>query len=88
MSKRQERIDRILAVEREYFAAVVAAELLAERLGVHPSFLTQHDLRSRDARNLRVHLEGTYVIRVCAEFESGDCGMHGRMPSAATHIHR
>ena len=33
--------------------------------------MPSHELRSRDARNLRSHLEGTYVIRLCAEFEAG-----------------
>ena len=59
MSQRQERIDRLVAVEREYLAAAAAADLLAERLGADPAFLAAHDLRSRDARNLRTHLEGT-----------------------------
>ena len=71
MNHRQDRIDRIVAVEREYLAASVAAELLQERLDADPAFLAEHDLRSRDARNLLAHLEGTYVIRLCAEFEAG-----------------
>ena len=71
MTQRQDRIDRIVAVEREYLAASLAAVLLLERLGADPAFLTEHELRSRDARNLRTNLEGTYVIRLCAEFEAG-----------------
>ena len=71
MSKRQDRIGRILAVEREYLAAAVALVLLAERLDADPAFLAKYDLRSRDARNLQANLEGTFVIRLCAEFESG-----------------
>lgn len=71
MSQRQARIDRIVAVERECLAASVASDLLHERLGADPAFLAPHELRSRDARNLRAHLEGTYVIRLCAEFEAG-----------------
>ena len=71
MSQRQERIGRTVAVEREYLAASVAADLLQERRGADPAFLAAHELRSRDARNLRAHLEGTYVIRLCAEFEAG-----------------
>ena len=39
MSQRQERIDRIVAVEREYLAASVAADVLEERLGADPAFL-------------------------------------------------
>ncbi len=53
MSQRQERIGRIVAVEREYLAASVAADLLQEQLGADPAFLASHELRSRDARNLR-----------------------------------
>ncbi len=71
MSQRQERIDRIVAVEREYQAASVAADLLQEQLDANPAFLATHELRSRDARHLRAHLEGTYVIRLGAEFEAG-----------------
>ena len=43
MSQRQERIDRIVAVEREDLAASVAADLLQERLGADPAFLAAHD---------------------------------------------
>ena len=38
MSQRQDRIDRIVAVEREYLAASVAADLLQARLGADPAF--------------------------------------------------
>ena len=71
MSQRQARIDRIVAVEREYWAAAVAVDLLQKQLDADPAFLSAQKLRSRDARSLRSHLEGTYVIRLCAEFEGG-----------------
>jgi len=61
MSQRQERMGRTVAVEREYLAASVAADLLQERLGADPAFFASHELRSRDARNLRAHREGTLL---------------------------
>jgi hypothetical protein len=61
MSQRQERIGRTVAVERQYLTAFVAADLLQERLGADPAFLASHELRSRDARNLRAHREGTLL---------------------------
>ncbi len=71
MRKRETRLDRMRAVEREYLAAAVATELLEERLRAEPTFLRSRKLRNRDARNLRGNLEGTFVIRLYAEFESG-----------------
>jgi hypothetical protein len=71
MNKRQERLDRIVAVKREYLTALVAVDLLDERLRTDPSYLNAFDLRNRDARTVRENLEVTYLIRVYAEFESG-----------------
>jgi hypothetical protein len=71
MSRRQDRLERIVAVEREYRVAEVAMELLEERLQTDPGFLKLHQLGRRDARNLRDNLEATFAIRLSAEFESG-----------------
>ena len=69
--KRQERMERIRAVEREHQAAVKAVELLAERLRADPAFGADDEWRFRDARNLRANLEATFLIRLFAEFEAG-----------------
>lgn len=71
MSKRQDRFDRFAAVLREFQTAIVAIGLLEERIRANPSFLSDYDLRPRDARNLANHLEATFLIRLYAEFESG-----------------
>lgn len=71
MSKRQDRLQRIRAVEREYLAATVAVDLLEEQLRANPAYLVPFELRNRDAGQLRANLEATFLIRVFAEFESG-----------------
>lgn len=71
MRKRDLRISRIRAVEREYRIAVIAAELLNQQLTSDPSFLDLDDLRFRDAAIHRQNLETTYCIRLFAEFETG-----------------
>lgn len=71
MMKRQERIERIVAVHREYLAAAAAMDLLEERLRSDPQFGVAGGWRSRDARKLRESLEATFLLRLCAEFESG-----------------
>jgi hypothetical protein len=71
MNKRDQRIERLRAVQRQYRAAVVALELLEKELRTNPSFLAAYDLRRRDATALRANLEATFFIRLFAEFESG-----------------
>lgn len=70
MKKRQERIERIKSVEREYQAAAVAAELLAEKLRSEPSFLAP-TLRARDGEVVRQSIETAFLIRLFAVFEAG-----------------
>jgi hypothetical protein len=69
--KRQDRIERIRAIEREYQAAAVAVDLLEEQLQADPALGRAGGWRLRDARNLRANLETTFLIRLFAEFESG-----------------
>ena len=69
--KRQVRIERIKAVEREYLAAKAAIRLLEQRLHSNPTFGLNSRWRSKDARNLRNNLEDTFLIRLYAEFEAG-----------------
>jgi hypothetical protein len=71
MIKRQECLDRIRGVEREFLAADAAVTLLEERLHADPLFGNSTRWRTRDASRLRDNLEATYLLRMFAEFESG-----------------
>jgi len=68
--KNDEWISRIKQVEREYRIARVAMERLIADYG-QDSAIIQDDLRFRDVRRAVDCLEGTYVIRLFAEFETG-----------------
>lgn len=71
MTRKQWRLDRIRAIEREYEVALAAAEELVERFNANPSLLDDQRLRFRDYRNFRDNLEPTYLVRMFAEFEAG-----------------
>jgi hypothetical protein len=61
---------RIKAVEREYSVVRLAVNKLLEMAQRDPGVL-QGDLRHRDVVHASQGLEGTYVIRLFAEFETG-----------------
>lgn len=61
---------RIKAVEREYSATQQATDRFQEVVHRDPTIL-QGDLRPRDIVHASKNLEGTYVIRLFAEFETG-----------------
>lgn len=61
---------RIKAVEREYVVARFAAEHLDQQARDNPEIL-RRTVRLRDIRMLTDRLEGTYILRVFAEFEQG-----------------
>lgn len=65
MKKNFYRFERIVAVEREFNAALVATKLLEDRLKVDPSFL-QPSLETRDSKALLRNIEATFVIRLFA----------------------
>lgn len=71
MRKRQQRIERICNVEREYLAARSAFGLLADSVRSNPSFGDTCGWSARDADSSSANLEATYLIRLFAEFESG-----------------
>jgi hypothetical protein len=71
MTRKQRRMERIRAVEREYLVALVAARGLDARFHADPSALVAERLEFADYRNFRDHLEATYLIRLFAEFEAG-----------------
>jgi hypothetical protein len=61
---------RIKAVEREYMTARLAVSRLDQHAKDNPAVLTS-DLRIRDIATSSARLEGTYIIRLFAEFETG-----------------
>jgi hypothetical protein len=71
MSRKQQRMGRIRAIEREYRVGLAAANGLDERFRADPSALDAEQLKFADYRNFRDNLEATYLIRLFAEFEAG-----------------
>lgn len=71
MNKRQERLERMNSIEREFQAASLAVTFLGMQLDTDPALLTRHKLRRRDFVQLRVNLSATYLVRLFAEFETG-----------------
>lgn len=69
--KRQERLERIRAVERELLAARYAAELLNVELFKNPALLAREKFKLPDFREFTKNLDGTYLVRLFAEFEAG-----------------
>lgn len=61
---------RIKAVEREYIAMRQAADRLLEAASADPTILLEN-LRHREIVRASRNLEGTYVVRLFAEFETG-----------------
>lgn len=68
--ERDEWPARIKAVEREYLSARLAFSRLIEEARRTPLVLGD-DLRVRDVSTASDLVEGTYVIRLFAEFETG-----------------
>lgn len=71
MIKRQQRIEWIAAVAREYLAAKSAADLLAAQLHADPNYGTTQGWDARDGAAFNENLESTYIVRLYAEFEAG-----------------
>ena len=63
-------LSQIKAVEREHQAVQLATDRLLENAGDDPSIL-EAGLSLRDILSASKKLEGTYVIRLFAEFETG-----------------
>src|SRR5215813_15352565 len=68
--ERDEWIRDIKAVEREYYAVRFAVVRTLEAIQHDPTLLPG-DLRLREVQRAAELLEGTYVLRLFAEFESG-----------------
>ena len=71
MIRRQQRIEWIAAVEKEYRAAKSAADLLATTLKDDPNYGETHGWEARYGVAFRANLESTYIVRLYAEFEAG-----------------
>ena len=71
MIKRQQRIEWIAAVAKEYLAAKSAAELLRDKLQTDPNYGTSQGWEARDGVAFKSNLESTYIVRLYAEFEAG-----------------
>lgn len=67
--ERNEWLDRIKAIEREYRVTRVAIDRLRVAAAADPTIL--HQVAVRDVRQASERLEGTYLIRLFAEFEAG-----------------
>jgi hypothetical protein len=70
MRRRDQWIEWIRSAEREGELVAVALVVLEDRLRQDPSVLRQHGLQRADLSAGTLNREGTYVIRVFAEFES------------------
>jgi hypothetical protein len=67
---RDEGFTRMKAVEREYAAMRQAAVQFLAKVRQDPTII-RSDAQTRDVERASERLEGTYVIRLFAEFESG-----------------
>ncbi|HWE35723.1 MAG TPA: hypothetical protein VG406_04060 [Isosphaeraceae bacterium] len=70
MTRRQWRLERLRAIEREYRVALAAAEGLDQLLRADPNALEGRGLKVKDRENYRTNLESTYLVRLFAEFEA------------------
>lgn len=70
MPLRHEWLARIKAVEREYIAVRQALDRFREAVRNDPTIL-RGDLRPREIVPASENAEGTYVIRIFAQFETG-----------------
>ena len=62
--------ERIKAVEREYWSTRIAVDRLSAQVTHDPGILGNGP-RPRDLESADENLEGTYLIRMFAEFETG-----------------
>jgi len=68
---RRKLFDWIQGVDGEYRVARLAVGRLREQAAEDPGALADQAVAFADIRACREHLEGTYTVRLFAEFESG-----------------
>src|SRR5438477_5339863 len=66
-----EWLERIKAVEREHAATRLAVDRLLSAAQHDPTVLPSEKIRVRDVRQASARLDGTFIIRLFAEFETG-----------------
>jgi hypothetical protein len=71
MIKRQQRLQRIANVAREFLAARTAADWLRSCQEADPSFGDQHGWEPKAGIDFCENMEATYIVRMYAEFEAG-----------------
>jgi hypothetical protein len=69
--KRQFRLERMRAIEREFRVARIAAGVFKDALRGDPGLLFGEQLEAADAAAFDSNLERTYLLRLFAEFEQG-----------------
>lgn len=70
VSKRDDKIEAMRTVQREFEVGDAAMACLQQRLQNEPDYLTRQRLRQQDMNRCRDRLEATYIIRLFAEFEA------------------
>ena len=70
MPRRHEWLSRIKAIEREYIAMRQAADYFLRVAREDPNILLER-LKHAEIARASENLEGTYIIRIFAEFEAG-----------------
>ena len=69
--KRDDWLSRIKSVEKEFHSMRLAANRLLGDVARDPTILTTSNVQPASCRHAADNLEGTYLIRLFAEFESG-----------------
>jgi hypothetical protein len=69
--RRDQRIERLHQVAREYTVLAWATRVLHERLVANPADLKERELKHKDFERAVQNLSATYLIRLFAEFETG-----------------
>ena len=71
MRRRDQRLQLIRAIEREYEVIALAVDTLNQRLAADSSWLTDQGLARKDLAQAIRNLQATYMVRLFAEFETG-----------------
>ncbi len=71
MIRRQQRLNRIVAVEQEYHAAMTAADWLKNQLNADPSFGDNYGWNTKGGLDFVQNLGTTCIVRLFSEFEAG-----------------
>jgi len=70
MRRREEAIESLRSVQREYEVGESALKALDELLRTQPDYLTSQNLQYQDLKRCQDRFQATYIIRLFAEFEA------------------